>query len=117
MAKKPPGRRDADRSDEEPEAKTGAFLTGQLLIAMPAMADPRFAQSVIYVCAHTEDGAMGIVVNRPIERPSFEDLLRQLEVEPVPPARKSGFAPVAPSITPAVSFCIRRTGPAMAACA
>src|SRR4051812_30318221 len=64
------------------------FLTGQMLIAMPAMADPRFAQSVIYLCAHTEDGAMGIVLNRPIERPSFDDLLRQLEVEPVPPARR-----------------------------
>ena len=65
-----------------------AFLTGQLLIAMPAMADPRFAQSVIYVCAHTPDGAMGLVVNRPLAKPSFDDLLRQLEVEPVPPARR-----------------------------
>jgi putative transcriptional regulator len=63
-------------------------LTGQLLIAMPAMADARFAQSVIYLCAHTEEGAMGIVLNRPIERPSFDDLLRQLEVEPLPPQRR-----------------------------
>ena len=64
-----------------------AFLTGQILIAMPAMADPRFARSVIYVCAHTSEGAMGIVLNRPLEQPSFEDLLVQLNVEPVPPAR------------------------------
>ena len=64
------------------------FLTGQLLVAMPAMADPRFAQSVIYVCAHTEEGAMGIVVNRPLAKPSFEELLRQLDVEPTPPARQ-----------------------------
>ncbi len=64
------------------------FLTGQLLIAMPAMADPRFAQSVIYLCAHTDEGAMGIVLNRPIERPSFDDLLRQLDVNPTPPARR-----------------------------
>ncbi|HSU05614.1 MAG TPA: YqgE/AlgH family protein [Acetobacteraceae bacterium] len=64
------------------------FLTGQLLIAMPVMADPRFSQSVIYVCAHTPDGAMGLVVNRPITKPSFDDLLRQLEIEPVPPARR-----------------------------
>jgi putative transcriptional regulator len=64
------------------------FLTGQLLIAMPVMADPRFAQSVIYVCAHTPDGAMGLVVNRPLAKPSFDDLLRQLEIEPLPPARR-----------------------------
>ena len=72
-------------------AKTPAaseFLTGQLLIAMPAMADPRFAQSVIYLCAHTPEGAMGLVLNRPLKSPSFEDLLRQLDVAPVPPARR-----------------------------
>jgi putative transcriptional regulator len=59
-----------------------------LLIAMPTMADPRFAQSVIFVCAHTAEGAMGIVLNRPLEQPSFDDLLRQLDVAPVPPARR-----------------------------
>ena len=64
------------------------FLTGQLLIAMPAMADPRFSQSVIYVCAHTPEGAMGLVVNRPVVKPTFEDLLKQLKVEPHPPARQ-----------------------------
>ena len=64
------------------------FLTGQLLIAMPAMEDPRFAQSVIYVCAHTPEGAMGLVLNRPLQRPRFDDLLRQLDVAPVPPARR-----------------------------
>ncbi|MGE0415482.1 MAG: YqgE/AlgH family protein [Acetobacteraceae bacterium] len=64
------------------------FLTGQLLIAMPAMADPRFARTVIFMCAHTQDGAMGLVVNRPIVRPSFQDLLKQLQVEPIPPARQ-----------------------------
>ena len=65
-----------------------ARLTGQLLIAMPTMDDPRFAQSVIYLCAHTEDGAMGLVLNRPLVSPTFEDLLRQLDVSPTPPARK-----------------------------
>ena len=63
-------------------------LTGQMLIAMPMMTDPRFTQSVIYVCAHSADGAMGIVLNRPLVRPSFDDLLRQLGLEPVPPARR-----------------------------
>ena len=62
-------------------------LTGQVLIAMPSLDDPRFAHSVIYMCAHTADGAMGIVINRPLAQPSFEDLLKQLEVAPAPPAR------------------------------
>jgi putative transcriptional regulator len=63
-------------------------LTGQLLIAMPTMNTPHFAQAVIYMCAHTPEGAMGIVVNRPITRPSFDDLLEQLEVLPAPPRRR-----------------------------
>ena len=54
---------------------------------MPQMGDSRFAHSVIYVCAHTNEGAMGIVVNSPLEAPSFSDLLKQLKVDPVPPAR------------------------------
>ena len=62
-------------------------MTGQVLIAMPAMDNPQFATSVIYVCAHTADGAMGIVVNRPLASPSFADLLQQLGIDPVPPAR------------------------------
>ena len=62
-------------------------LAGQVLIAMPSMGDPRFAHSVIYLCAHSKDGAMGIVVNRPLAQPSFEDLLKQLKIDPVPPAR------------------------------
>jgi putative transcriptional regulator len=64
------------------------FLTGHLLIAMPTMEDPRFAHSVIYLCAHTPEGAMGLVLNRPLQKPKFDDLLRQLEVAPVPPARR-----------------------------
>lgn len=64
------------------------YLTGQLLVAMPAMSDPRFAMSVIYMCAHTPDGAMGLVLNRPIVKPTFDDLLKQLQVAPVPPVRQ-----------------------------
>jgi putative transcriptional regulator len=56
------------------------FLDGQLLIAMPGMLDDRFARSVIYVCAHSEEGAMGIIVNRPAERVDFPELLVQLKV-------------------------------------
>lgn len=57
------------------------YLTGQLLIAMPSMPDARFARTVIYVCAHTADGAMGLVVNRLFGAISFPDLLDQLGIE------------------------------------
>ena len=65
-----------------------ALGAGQLLIAMPAMDDPNFAHSVILLCAHTPEGAMGIVINQPLAKPSFDALLAQLDVEPVPPARQ-----------------------------
>ncbi len=51
------------------------------------MLDPRFVQSVILLCAHTDDGAMGIIVNRPLEKLSFTDLLRQLGISAVPGAK------------------------------
>ena len=57
------------------------YLSGQLLIAMPSMADPRFEKSVIYICAHNSDGAMGLLVNRPIEDLSLPQLLGQLEID------------------------------------
>jgi putative transcriptional regulator len=63
-------------------------LAGQLLIAMPAMADPRFARTVVCLCAHSQQGAMGLVINRPIERLSFDALLRQVKVDPVPAQRQ-----------------------------
>ena len=56
------------------------YLDGQLLIAMPVMSDPRFERSVIYMCAHSSEGAMGIIVNQPAPHISFPDLLVQLEV-------------------------------------
>lgn len=56
------------------------YLDGQLLIAMPVMEDERFARSVIYVCAHSADGAMGIIVNRPAGSLDFPQLLRQLDI-------------------------------------
>ena len=76
------------RKSHHPDPDVSAsWLTGQILIAMPAMGDPRFAQAVIYLCDHSAKGAMGIVINRPLENPSFEDLLRQLNIDPIPPAR------------------------------
>jgi putative transcriptional regulator len=69
-----------------------SFLDGHLLIAMPSMADQRFARSVVYICAHSSDGAMGIVINKLADQVSFRDLLVQLEIvqarnEPHLPAR------------------------------
>jgi len=58
------------------------YLDGQMLIAMPAMSDERFARTVIYVCAHSSEGAMGIVVNQAAPNIKFPDLLVQLEVIP-----------------------------------
>jgi putative transcriptional regulator len=58
------------------------YLDGQMLIAMPAMNDERFARAVIYVCAHSNEGAMGIIVNHPAQNIRFPDLLVQLEVVP-----------------------------------
>ncbi len=56
------------------------YLDGQLLVAMPGMMDERFHRSVIYVCAHSAEGAMGIVVNRPAPDLSLPDLLVQLDI-------------------------------------
>jgi len=58
------------------------YLDGQMLIAMPAMMDERFARSLIYVCAHSSEGAMGIVVNHPAPNINFSDLLVKLNVIP-----------------------------------
>ena len=58
------------------------FLDGQMLIASPAMQDERFARSVVYMCAHSSEGAMGIVVNRPAGNISFPDLLVKLDIIP-----------------------------------
>jgi putative transcriptional regulator len=58
------------------------YLDGQMLIAMPALQDGPFSRSVIYICAHSNDGAMGIIVNHPAANINFPDLLVQLEVIP-----------------------------------
>ena len=71
----------SSRKSAEPTSARG-YLDGQMLIAMPAMGDERFARAVIYVCAHSNEGAMGIVVNQPAANIKFPDLLVQLEVIP-----------------------------------
>lgn len=56
-------------------------LTGKLLIAMPGMGDTRFDGSVIYLCAHSSEGAMGLIINKPTPDLKLEDLLEQLEID------------------------------------
>ena len=63
------------------DAEDGGYLTGQLLVAMPTMADPRFERSVIYLCAHSSEGAMGLVVNKLAGSLTFPDLLEQLGID------------------------------------
>ncbi|MEP9367498.1 YqgE/AlgH family protein [Xanthobacter sp. VNH20] len=58
------------------------FLDGQMLIAMPSMQDERFSRALIYVCAHSNEGAMGIIVNQAASHINFADLLVQLDVVP-----------------------------------
>jgi putative transcriptional regulator len=60
----------------------GGDLTGSLLVAMPSMTDERFERTVIFVCAHSEDGAMGLVVNKLMDDLTLPALLRQLKIEP-----------------------------------
>ncbi len=57
-----------------------ADLSGKLLIAMPGMGDPRFEKSVIYMCAHSDDGSMGLIVNKPAPGIQMDDLLEQLSI-------------------------------------
>src|SRR6476661_3298514 len=66
-----------------PMSGGSGYLDGQFLLAMPGMADTRFTRSVVYICAHSSDGAMGIIINQPARKITFSDLLLQLDlVEP-----------------------------------
>src|SRR3978361_90505 len=71
-------RREASASSDNSAAR--GYLDGHLLIAMPVMGDPRFERSVIYLCAHSSEGAMGIIVNRPAGSIDFPELLVQLNI-------------------------------------
>lgn len=68
------------------------YLTGKLLIAMPAMPDPRFAHSVVLICAHSEEGAMGIIVNKPLPDLRLKALLDNLDLEVTEQASGLGSA-------------------------
>lgn len=68
---------DFDNSADKAEGN----LTGKILIAMPGMSDPQFERSVVLICAHSDDGAMGLVLNSPLPEVDFGDLLQQLGIE------------------------------------
>jgi putative transcriptional regulator len=55
-------------------------LCGKFLVAMPGMGDARFEKSVVYICAHSVEGAMGFVINQTLDSPSVSDFLAQLEI-------------------------------------
>lgn len=65
-------------------------LQGYFLISTPKMPDPRFQERVVYLCAHTEEGAMGLIINQPTLDISFADILRSADI-PVP---ETAFPPV-----------------------
>lgn len=67
------------------------FLEGKLLIAMPGMSDPRFEKSVIFICAHSAQGAMGLIVNKPIDGLTFRDLMGKFDIAL---AANDGMAPI-----------------------
>ncbi len=68
------------RKKEQPSNK-GSYLKGKLLIAMPSMADTRFERAVIFMCAHDDEGAMGLVINNTMPEIEFVDLIKQLKIE------------------------------------
>ncbi len=73
------------RAPKKPHAIEGeSFLEGKLLIAMPGMPDPRFEKTVIYMCAHSGEGAMGIIINKPVEGLHFPELMKKLELATTP---------------------------------
>jgi putative transcriptional regulator len=67
-------RADTSRSDS-------GGLEGRFLIAMPGIGDQRFHRSVIFICAHSDEGAMGLIINKPSDGLNFSDLLSQLKID------------------------------------
>ncbi|MGE3066163.1 MAG: YqgE/AlgH family protein, partial [Hyphomicrobiaceae bacterium] len=84
-------------------ARSNGYLEGQLLIAMPTMTDKRFQRSVIYMCAHSAEGAMGLIINQRASHISFPELLDQLRI-----ASEDGEAPAS---APAIDMDIHVGGP------
>ena len=56
-------------------------LTGQIIVSMPSLEDERFYKTVIYICAHSSEGSMGIIINKKIDYDLYPDLLQQLGID------------------------------------
>ena len=69
-------------NDDKPPITSQDFLTGQVLVAMPNMGDPRFEKAVILMCMHDVDHAMGVIVNKPLENLELSAMLERLDIEP-----------------------------------
>jgi len=80
-----------ERKLKTPKLPRRGFLDGQMLIAMPSMRDERFVGTLIYICAHSSDGAMGIIVNKPAPDIDFPDLLVKLDI--IPPEERIQLLP------------------------
>lgn len=76
---------------ETPTPSDADFLDGRILIAMPGMQDPRFARSLVYLCAHSNDGAMGLIVNKRADKLKLKDLFSKLGI---PIGKVMGKVPV-----------------------
>jgi putative transcriptional regulator len=77
-------------TSKPPQTESGeSFLEGKLLIAMPGMPDPRFEKSVIFMCAHSAKGAMGLIVNKPIDGLSFHELMSKFNIDVTNTARNT----------------------------
>jgi len=74
-----------DENEKREVFRKSGWLTGQMLVAMPSMMDPRFVRSVIYLCQHGLEGAMGLVVNKLYDDLDYRGLLTQLKI-PVTPS-------------------------------
>ena len=91
-------------------------LTGKLLIATPAMGDPRFARSVIYLCAHGSEGAFGLVINRAVPGLHLRDVLAQIDIKPdelLPEGIAAAPVRAGGPVEPARGFVLHRTDPGM----
>lgn len=64
------------------DMKNQKYLDGQMIVAMPGIGDPRFEKTVIFMCSHSSDGAMGFVVNKPASNITFKELLSRLDIIP-----------------------------------
>jgi putative transcriptional regulator len=69
---------------QRPTPSQDGFLLGKLLIALPGMPDPRFEKSVIFMCAHSDQGAMGLIVNKPFEGLTFREMVAKLDIAAAP---------------------------------